>query len=210
MAQNWNMPDGSTRANVAIKTQLVEALEALRTLHSGNTEPPNTVANMLWMDTSTTPAVLKLRDTGNASWIELMSVGGPNAAQLHAQGFTEALAATETKYAGIAPRAGTIKRLVMVSSAATTSSSGNEWQPQVTVYPNTDPASPVTCFSATVGTFTTLVDVGGGVELVVDKALSFVPDQNAVVADQDVVEITMTKVGAPGNLADFRAYVEIA
>lgn len=209
MAQNFTLPTGSTRANVAIKTNIAEALEALRTLHSGLTEPASIVADMLWLDTSTTPPVLKLRDTGNANWIDLLSVASSITTPLTATSFTAALAATETAFAGIAPRAGTIKRLVLLSGAATTSSSGNEWQPQVTVYPNATPGSPVTCFSATVGTNTALGGVGGGSDFVADQALVFTPDQNATVADLDAIEITMTKDGTPGNLADFRAFVEI-
>tara|TARA_R110000782_G_scaffold70464_1_gene141560 strand:+ start:17983 stop:18615 length:633 start_codon:yes stop_codon:yes gene_type:complete len=209
MAQNFSLPTGSTRANVAIKTNLAEALEALRTLHSGTTQPASIVADMLWMDTSTTPPVLKLRDTGNSAWISLFSAGGSLSTLIEASDIAGALSATGTDYFGPVPRAGTISKLILLSSAATTSTSGNEWQPQVTVYPFSDPSSPVTLFSAAVGTFTTLAGAPGGIEFVADKALVFVPDQNVAVSAYDVIELTMTLAGTPGALANFRAYVEV-
>jgi len=48
---------------------LNDGLEALRTLHSGTSAPSSTVAYMLWADTTNT--LLKMRDSGDASWLTL-------------------------------------------------------------------------------------------------------------------------------------------
>ena len=45
--------------------------EALQTLNSGNSEPSTKAAFMQWLDTSSDPAVLKIRNAANSGWIEL-------------------------------------------------------------------------------------------------------------------------------------------
>lgn len=42
---------------------------ALASLQSGNDAPANPVAGMFWLDTSTTPATLKQRNTANNAWV---------------------------------------------------------------------------------------------------------------------------------------------
>jgi len=49
-------------------------LEALQTLNSGNSEPSTKAAFMQWLDTSSSPAVLKVRNAANTSWIEVGSL----------------------------------------------------------------------------------------------------------------------------------------
>lgn len=61
-------------------------LEALQTLNSGNSEPSTKAAFMQWLDTSTDPAVLKIRNAGNTSWIE---VGSLSATEYASKGLTE-------------------------------------------------------------------------------------------------------------------------
>ena len=60
-------------------------LEALQTLNSGNSEPSTKAAFMQWLDTSSDPAVLKVRNSANSSWIE---VGSLSASQYAAKGLT--------------------------------------------------------------------------------------------------------------------------
>ena len=60
-------------------------LEALQTLNSGNSEPSTKAAFMQWLDTSTDPAVLKIRNAGNTSWIE---VGSLSATEYASKGLT--------------------------------------------------------------------------------------------------------------------------
>jgi hypothetical protein len=60
-------------------------LEALQTLNSGNSEPSTKAAFMQWLDTSSDPAVLKIRNAGNTSWIE---VGSLSATEYASKGLT--------------------------------------------------------------------------------------------------------------------------
>ena len=61
-------------------------LEALQTLNSGNSEPSTKAAFMQWLDTSSDPAVLKIRNAGNTSWVE---VGSLSATEYASKGLTE-------------------------------------------------------------------------------------------------------------------------
>jgi hypothetical protein len=71
MAQVWNLPlvantaAGSSLGMITIN----DGFEALRTLHSGATEPTSTVAYMLWADL--TLFLLKMRNSTNTGWITL-------------------------------------------------------------------------------------------------------------------------------------------
>jgi hypothetical protein len=55
----------------AFETDLNNALVALATTSSGNVAPTTTFANQLWIDTSTTPPLLKVRNPGNTAWVTL-------------------------------------------------------------------------------------------------------------------------------------------
>ena len=56
------------------RIDLNDNLEALQTLNSGNSEPSTKAAFMQWLDTSSDPAVLKIRNSTNQSWIEVGSL----------------------------------------------------------------------------------------------------------------------------------------
>ena len=56
------------------RIDLNDNLEALQTLNSGNSEPSTKAAFMQWLDTSSDPAVLKVRNSTNQSWIEVGSL----------------------------------------------------------------------------------------------------------------------------------------
>ena len=43
MAQSFDLPVGTDRLNVAIKSKIADSLEALRTTHSGTSSPTSTV-----------------------------------------------------------------------------------------------------------------------------------------------------------------------
>lgn len=47
------------------------ALAAIKSSNSGAVAPVSTVAGMLWLDTSVSPNILKVRDTPNSSWLEV-------------------------------------------------------------------------------------------------------------------------------------------
>lgn len=61
-------------ANVArslFRGEVNNGLKALATLSSGSTAPSTTYAFQLWMDTSSSPAILKVRDAANTTWVTL-------------------------------------------------------------------------------------------------------------------------------------------
>jgi hypothetical protein len=209
MAQDFSLPISPTQyANFALMTTIPNALLALRSCHSGSSAPAATTPYMLWADT--TSGWLKIRNAGDTAWLKVAPLATDSVLQLPVEGWAAAtVSASKTDKLAIVPRAGTIKRMAVLSGAATTSSSGNEWQFVLTKYPASAPGSPVALFSGTVGTFTGLGGVGGGAEMVANAAYFLTPDQNATVAAGDVLELTLTKVGSIGNLTTLRVGVEM-
>lgn len=56
------------------RSDLNNALQALATQSSGSSAPSPTFAYQIWVDTSTTPAVMKLRNGDNDAWISLGNI----------------------------------------------------------------------------------------------------------------------------------------
>lgn len=210
MTQTFQLPvaPGTDSAAQAISVLLPTCLESLRSNFSGATAPssPAPVEGQLWADTAT--GYLKVRN-GSSAWVIVARLSASLVLQLAAEGWATNLAASKTDWLGSVPRAGTIKRIVLTTSSASTSSSGNEWQFQVRKYPNSAPGSPVNLFSGTVGTFTALGGVGGGAETVANAAYVLTPNQNAAVLDLDQLDLVVTKVGTATTLNAFRARVEM-
>ena len=63
----------SNQSGLAFRTELNLILAALSSLQSGSTAPTTTNAYQLWIDTSTTPAQLKIRNGANSAWIVVSS-----------------------------------------------------------------------------------------------------------------------------------------
>jgi hypothetical protein len=61
----------SNQSGSSFRSELNTILAAIQTLNSGSTAPSNLVAHMLFLDTSSTPAVLKIRNAANDGFIEL-------------------------------------------------------------------------------------------------------------------------------------------
>ncbi len=68
---NYPIPN-DTGANV--RSDINENLDALYSLNSGSSAPPIVQAHQLWLDTSTTPDTLKIRNASNNDWISLGNV----------------------------------------------------------------------------------------------------------------------------------------
>jgi hypothetical protein len=207
MSQNWNLPPaGTDPANAVLKTNFPDAMETLRTHHSGATAPASTVAYMTWADT--TSGWLKIRNAANNGWVKLAPLALDHVIDVPGSQFNVAsLSATTTAKLGAVTRAGTVLKLIILCDTASTSSSGNEWQPMLRKRTNAVPGTPVNLFSGTVGTFTVLSGVGGGVEFTAYKVLEFTANQNATVAVGDVLELVMTKAGTATTLVNAVAWV---
>lgn len=58
----------------AFRADLNAQLQALGSLQSGSSAPTTTYANMLWLDTSANPSVLKMRNADNDAWVSVLEV----------------------------------------------------------------------------------------------------------------------------------------
>jgi len=61
----------ANQSGSAFRTELNSILSAVQTLNSGSSAPGNLVAHMLFLDTNTTPATLKIRNAANDGFITL-------------------------------------------------------------------------------------------------------------------------------------------
>lgn len=62
-------------AGAAVRARLNEVIAALQTVNAGPAEPADTKAGMLWLDTSVTPPVLKLRNAADTGWDAVLDGG---------------------------------------------------------------------------------------------------------------------------------------
>jgi len=62
-------------SGAAVRAQINQVLAALQSSHAGPTPPPVTAPGMLWLDTSTTPPTLRLRDTADSVFEALLDGG---------------------------------------------------------------------------------------------------------------------------------------
>lgn len=59
----------------AVRAQINQVVAALRSTSSSGVEPPATAPGMLWLDTSTTPPTLRLRNTADSAFEALLDGG---------------------------------------------------------------------------------------------------------------------------------------
>ena len=72
MAQVTKFTIDPNLSGIQLRTQASEMLTALSTLNSGDLEPVNPSAGMLWLDT--TKNILKIRDKTNTAWLDFAGV----------------------------------------------------------------------------------------------------------------------------------------
>ena len=197
--QNWTMPTTDDVLDTTLVSYIPNALKTLRSLHSGATEPAEMVAYMLWADT--TNGLLKIRNAANTAWTTLSSLEG-GAAQRVTCTERVSLSASTTAFLPPSNHDVTLNKVVIVSHSSTTSTSGNEWQFGLNNLTQSN-----SLFSTTVGTFTTGGAIGGG-DITAHVVYALVPDQNAALDADDVLEFTMTKVGSATTITRFNIYAE--
>ena len=66
----------ANQSGSAFRSDLNNALAAIVSQNSGSAEPITKYAYQYWIDTSTTPALIKQRNAANSSWIKLGEVDG--------------------------------------------------------------------------------------------------------------------------------------
>jgi len=59
----------------AVRAQINQVLAALQSTHAGHTPPLGTAPGMLWVDTSTTPSTLYIRDPTDSAFEALLDGG---------------------------------------------------------------------------------------------------------------------------------------
>ena len=59
----------------AVRAQINQVVAALRTTNAGGVAPLATAPGMLWLDTSTTPPTLRLRDLSDSRFEDLLDGG---------------------------------------------------------------------------------------------------------------------------------------
>lgn len=213
MTQTYQLPALNDSRVQAISVKLPGALEALRSNFSGATAPaaPNSatpVPCQWWADTS--EGWMKMRNQADSAWLKVFPLTAGSVTQLPCEVSIASLSATTTAKLGAVARACTVKRLILLCETASTSSSGNEWQPMLRKRTNAAPGTTVNLFSGTVGTFTALVGVRSpATEFVAHQVLALTPNQNATMAADDVLELVMTKAGTATTLTNFLAWVEV-
>ena len=105
MSSTWNLPLLSSGTPSADFVKLNDAAESLRTLHSSGTAPAAPVAFMLWLDTSTTPDTLKMRNAANGAWVTIVpdvTATGGGLLPLTGGTMSGAIAMGSTKVTGLA------------------------------------------------------------------------------------------------------------
>lgn len=201
MPQIWNPPIGTTRHRIALKTNLPNMAESLRTMFSGATEPTATAPYMLWADTAAT--LIKQRNAADTDWIV---IGALNASLSRGGGVRADFGnvSANVKRRMVVPWKGfTVERFVVVAATSDTGTSGNEWQ-----FKGTNVTDALELFSGVVGTFTVLAGVGGGA-LTLETAYELTPNQNANIPANKILEFSWTKVGAPtATINDVQVWCE--
>lgn len=191
MPQDFNLPtDNADSTSTILVTKLPDAARALQSFFSGSTAPTNPVAHMFWADTGN--SVMMQRNAANTAWVAVAPLGSAWSQQTVSVDLGD-LSASLDKYLIAMPAAGRVLAARVTSSTTTSSSSsGNEWTFQLR-----DVTNSLDLFSTAPGTFTSVGGVGGGSELVLGTPEVFLPDQNALLSADDIIELQVAKVGSP-------------
>ena len=198
MSQSWTIPPPGTQAqSVALETTLPNALNALRTLFSGASEPTTTIAYMLWADT--TNGLLKQRNAGDSDW----EILGPLALSLARK--TISLRLPDSKLAaGVdlllfqADRACFVNRVGVLTDTATSSDGSNHWLVQI--------ANLTAGNDLRVAAYNTNTDG----DFAADAANWIALDQNQLIAANDVLRFEFSQIGAgAGTLVEAILQLEI-
>lgn len=187
MSQAYALPTDNTSRRSALVTLIPGALDALRSIFSGDTAPANPVAYQLWLDTTT--KTLYQRNALNSAWV----------AQRRRQVVTQlgALAAkTWRVLRADVPLVIASATLIPSATTSTSVATTKEW-----TFLLSNATTVLNLFSATPSTATTVSGVGGG-ELAADVGKVLLPDQNASLAVGDLLHFTVGVNGSPTAVGD--------
>lgn len=111
------VPSGT---GLAVREGFNNAIDALATLNGGPSAPANPRPGMWWLDTSTTPATLRLRNAGNSGWQTLADV-------LAAVRFDAVQTRTPTEQTQARANIGINYRITTSTAAPTGGQAGDIW-----------------------------------------------------------------------------------
>jgi hypothetical protein len=196
MAQNFtgSQTASTTQVSTQITTNIPNNFDAVRSWFSGATAPADTIAYMVWVDTST--GLIKQRDSANTLWNVLMPAASATTTAGHDRlsTFVGALAAKNVNFP--AAKKGTVLKLVLVPDVTTVASSGSKyWRFQLR-----NVTQSLDLFAAATGTDT--------LELTANAAYVLTPTQNTNTNENDVLQLQITTAGAPTAVTDVRAAVD--
>lgn len=193
MSQNWQ-PLSSTDTNgVLLLTYIPDRFESLRTVFSGSSAPSSPVAYQLWADTTT--GLLKQRNGANSAWVTLIALANTTR---FAQSLRNGGALSAATLQMACPSNCYVDKLLVVPDT-TSSGSGSGTKEWTFALRNVTQA--VELFSANPGTGTVVGGVGGG-EFTANTAYVLTPNQNVTPNVNDVLKVTISKVGAPTTIVD--------
>lgn len=187
MSQAYTLPNDNTTRRGALVVNIPQALDALRSIFSGDTEPANPVPYQLWL--RTTDKALLQRNAANNAWVTqkrrevVVQLGALAAKTWRCLRADVPLVITSLTLMPSATTSGSV--------AATT-----EWTFLAKNLTTTN-----NLFSATPSTATTVTNVGGG-ELTADTGKVLTPNQNASLAVGDLLGFIVGVNGSPTAVAD--------
>lgn len=187
MSQNYQHPTDNTSRRSALVTLIPQALDAVRSLFSGDSAPTTPVADQLWFDSAT--KTLYQRNRLNSAWLpqrrrEVVVQMGALAAR------------TWRVLRADVPLLIASATLIPSATTSTSVASSKEW-----TFLLKNQTTAANMFSATPSTATTVSGVGGG-ELAADVGKVLTPNQNATMAVGDLLYFVVGVNGSPTAVAD--------
>jgi len=184
MTQNWNIPPAAgVVAGTYWKTDIPDAFATLRTLNAGTSAPTNTAALMLWADTNTT--LLKQRNAADSAWVTIAPLNEDLGFHSTVIRIGSLAASVNIQLGAAKQKTWYVHRVRVLSDTATAASDGaNNWGFQiVNVTQVNDLLAAILQTDAT--------------EITADTPYDVTADQNQTVAVDDLLELQITKTGAP-------------
>lgn len=193
MSQSWLVPVlAGDKVSAALLSKVNDALEALRTVHSGASTPSSTVAYMLHVDTATGDVMQRnAADAASAAILAANAKNHQDEPQIRVPGVAGSI-----NMPLFAPgQAWKALELVILSDTTTAGSDGaNNWAFDV---------QKIT--GGAVSLYSTVPDTNGAGpspgELTLQVAWKAAMDQNQVLSADDFLELQITETGGPTSLA---------
>lgn len=196
MAQDYfDLTAGSPSIFTWARTWAASVIASIMSSWSGTSEPGSSIRRkgLVWLDE--TGKRLKLRNIANAAWLEMGTI--------HAKvDERSAWSSTFSVYLPPLPQAVEIESIAIVVDTTTSGSDGsNNYAFNLTNLTQTEEM-----FSADPTTAASVSGVGGG-EITANTAYILTPNQNDVIAANDVLQFTVTVTGSPTTLTAASVFV---